>query len=153
MNVGVEMTELTISGHATTDRLVLDHLQARLLGGSARLAKPTSLRLTEQGAEGALAFDLAEIDLAEVLALEGEQIRATGRLTGRVPVTLDGDQVRVVDARLRAAEPGGHIALDPEYSRAAAQPGLDFALRALESSASPTDRATQVDLVTIAELE
>ena len=132
VNVGVEMTELTTSGQVTSDRLLLDHLQARLLGGSARLAQPTSLRLTEQGAEGTLAFDLAEIDLAEVLALEGEQIRATGRLTGRVPVTLDGDQVRVVDARLRAAEPGGHIALDPEYSRAAAQPGLDFALRALE---------------------
>jgi hypothetical protein len=76
---------------------------------------------------------LEGISLAEVVALQGDKIAATGTLDGRLPVRMTPDGVVIEGGRITARAPGGHIAYkDAEAIAASAgQPGLDFALRAL----------------------
>jgi hypothetical protein len=75
---------------------------------------------------------LQDIDLAEVLALEGDDIVGTGRLDGELPVSIRNAVPSVQAGRVEARPPGGTIRLNPSFAGPSGQPGLDFALLALQ---------------------
>ena len=76
-------------------------------------------------------MSLADLDLSQVLALEGEHVTGNGRLDGTLPVRIEHGEFSVLDGRIAARAPGGDIRLQPSIARAITQPGLDVALTAL----------------------
>ena len=80
-----------------------------------------------------LTLDLSDLSLAQVLALEGGDVRGDGLLDGRLPVTLDGSTVLVTDGRVTARAPGGTLIYKGSAAASLAdRSGLAFALQALE---------------------
>ena len=138
IDVGFPVTNVSGNAELAADTLTLSEFTGEMFGG-AFVTTPLELDLENVSTAGRVV--LREMDLAQILALEGEQIGGTGQLSGTVPFTLRGTDVRVSDALLEALPPGGDIRLSPALTRAAAQPGLDFALRALENFSYETLRA------------
>ena len=99
-----------------------------LLGGSVTVA-PTQYDLSRSKAS--LDLTLVNIDLAEVMALEGEEIKGEGRLYGTLPVRVNDGKVSMSNGQIRASEAGGVIQISPEFNLGTGQPGIDFALQAL----------------------
>ena len=50
-----------------------------------------------------------DVSLAEVLALEGGDVRGTGVLDGRLPIGISGDALTITDGRVTARPPGGTL--------------------------------------------
>ena len=78
-------------------------------------------------------LDLTDVSLAQVLALEGGDVRGDGVIDGKLPIALDGSTLTIADGRVVARPPGGTLV----YKGAAAasladKSGLAFALQALE---------------------
>jgi len=128
LSMGFELTDLSARIAASPRAVEVERLTARIFGGSVA----TGAFEFEPGTASA-AFDarLAEIDLAQVLALYGDRIAGAGLLDGNLPVTLADGDVSIAGGRLAARPPGGAIRVAPELANATGQPGLDFALRAL----------------------
>ena len=83
--------------------------------------------------KASLTIDLSDLQLAQVLALEGGDVRGDGVLDGRLPVTLDGSTVLVTDGRVTARAPGGTLIYKGSAAASLAdKSGLAFALQALE---------------------
>jgi len=96
--------------------------------------------LAEPGS-AVLVTTLTNLDLAALLALEGDDITGTGRLDGRVPIRLADNAPSVSGGEIAATGPGT-IRLAPALASAITQPGLDIALKALENFAYETLAAT-----------
>ncbi|MFU8814929.1 MAG: YdbH domain-containing protein [Pseudomonadales bacterium] len=111
----------TVSVHAAS---------ATLLGGRARV--PAFDYRIGTG-EARFTVALENLDLAEILALEGEQVVGSGRLDANLPVTLVANAVSIRGGSVRAHAPGGRLQVSPALAAGAGQPGLDFALRALQN--------------------
>jgi hypothetical protein len=130
LNVGIEVSDIGLGFSANESLLDVSVLNGNTLGGAFH-APPFRYAMNT----GNTAFDLqiSRLSLADVLALEGEEVTGSGYLSGVIPVTLTNDTLSVVQARLESEPPGGVI----RYAGAAAavaaagQPGFDFALRAL----------------------
>jgi hypothetical protein len=108
--------------------LTITDVEMQLLGGQATFS-PLSVELDQPTI--VLDVVLKELDLAEILALEGEDIAGSGVLNGLLPLRFSAGKITMTDGRLTAEPPGGDIRLSPSLSRATGQPGLDFALQAL----------------------
>ncbi len=90
--------------------LVLEQAEFHWAGGRLRLL-PTTFAAGQR--RTALVVEAAGIGLDQVLALfQVEGLEASGTLHGRVPVTLEGEEVRVEGGRLVAAG-AGRIRYDP----------------------------------------
>jgi len=77
-------------------------------------------------------FDVEGVSLAQVLALEGEDIAGEGVLDGTLPVRVEGSAVTMTGGRIVARAPGGSIRYRGAVSSAArSTPGLGLALDAL----------------------
>ncbi len=111
------------------DTVQVSGARARLLGGTAQIA-PFDYAI-ETGVAG-FTVELAGISLEQVLALEGEQVSGSGSLHGVLPVRLEKHRPSVAGGRIVADPPGGTIRVSPTLARGTGQPGLDFALRALQ---------------------
>jgi hypothetical protein len=114
----------------TADTVAIATTTAEVLGGRVRVPAfdyhiPTG--------EAYLTVDLDQLDLAEILALEGDQVAGTGRLSGTLPVTLKGNAVSISGGSVRADASGGRLEVSPALAGAADMPGFDFALRALQN--------------------
>ncbi|MEZ5557976.1 MAG: YdbH domain-containing protein [Pseudomonadales bacterium] len=125
---GVALTDLKATISGSLDTLTVAGLQAQLLGGSLR-SEPFAYQPDTGSAQ--LQLDLEGLDLAQVLALQGDDISGTGRLDGTVPVQLRDNTPSVSRGRVNARPPGGVIQVSDRFSTATGQPGLDFALLAL----------------------
>ncbi len=123
----IEDLQMTVAGNLETLRF--SDVSARLLGGRARAA-PFDYTLSTGDAQ--IALTLEALDLAAVLALEGEDVSGSGTLEGTLPVTLRDNTVSMQNGEIRALAPGGTIRLSPSLARGTGQPGLDFALVALQ---------------------
>ncbi|MEQ8484973.1 MAG: YdbH domain-containing protein [Pseudomonadales bacterium] len=152
---GVPVTDLALRLGGSGERLTVADAEARLLGGRARLSD-FDYRL----ADGSARFDvtLVDVDLARVLALEGEHFTGTGTLSGTLPVTLADNLPSVAGGRMAAAPPGGVIRVAPALAAGIGQPGLDFALRALQNFAyteleADVDYAASGDLTLAVQLK
>lgn len=133
------LTDLTAEvGVATPEpngspRLEIVTARARALGGWLSLQQglidPTGNR--EEATLG-----LENIDLAELLAvLDTPDVQATGRISGEIPIRLEGDTVIVAGGRLAAEEPGNLRLTSEEAKQALAAGGesVDLMMRALEN--------------------
>jgi hypothetical protein len=85
----------------------------------------------ENGAAEIL-LNLIDLELTEVLALEGDDITGSGRLRGTVPISVNQNIARINGGIVSASEVGS-IRLSPELAATITQPGLDIALKALEN--------------------
>ncbi len=129
VDVGVVLRDISFDAEVSEAQVTVEALQGALLGGAFAVRQP----LVYDVARGRSVFEVAldNLDLAEVVALEGEDIRATGRLSGNIPVAITETGVSVTGGTVAAAS-GGTIQLDEKLARSIAQPGLDIVLRALE---------------------
>ncbi|MGE0624924.1 MAG: YdbH domain-containing protein [Pseudomonadales bacterium] len=128
LDVGVPMRNVEVTIAGTPTALSVSNIALELLGGRAT-ATPFDYRVLEGTAETLVS--LADLDLAQVLALEGEHVTGNGRLDGTLPVRVEKGEFSVLDGRIAARAPGGDIRLQPSIARAITQPGLDVALTAL----------------------
>jgi len=114
--------------------VTLDAIVLRLLGGQVQ---GNSLRIAPGHDSPPFTVRLDQIDLARVVALERQQeIEATGRLDGELPITLTRRGVRIADGWLKATGPGGVIRYHPGTgvtSMAQANPNLNLVLNALSN--------------------
>jgi hypothetical protein len=117
----------------------LDHMppltfraaSVNLLGGRVH---GRDLRYDPTRETNLLRLELEQIDLARLVSLERQEIEATGRLHGHLPIELGARGIRVADGRLQAAAPGGVIRYRPSESvraTAEANPNLQLVLDAL----------------------
>ncbi len=132
IDVGLPLQDTEIEFAGRQDRLEFTGIRTRLLGGHARTP-----RFVYKMDSGSAAFDLCfeELDLAKVLALEGEDVTGTGTLEGCMPVVIKDNAAEVVKGRMSALPPGGTIRLSESLARPTGQASLDFALRALQDFA------------------
>jgi hypothetical protein len=100
----------------------------------------------------AFVLDLKAIDLARVLALEGEDIQGDGQLNGTLPVTLNAGLPSIAGGTIASLPPGGSIRLAPGFGVITGQKGLDFALTAL-TDYRYTSLAASVDYLEDGELK
>ena len=128
IDVGVPLRAVSTTVAGSAERLNFTNTTAQTLGGTLRI-EPFSYTLSDGRAD--VVVELVGLELAEVLALEGDHITGTGRLDGRLPVAIHGNQARIVGGRIVARPPGGVIQLSMGVAGALTQPGLDLALGAL----------------------
>jgi hypothetical protein len=119
---------LRLAGDATGTRLAVGAGRIAAFGGTVASA-PFELAVEPLDADFVL--DLQGLALAELLALEGEDVRGTGVLDGRLPVSVRDGALAISGGQIAARPPGGTIALTDSLAQSTGQPGLDFALRAL----------------------
>jgi hypothetical protein len=130
LDVGFPVSDIGVSFSATEEILDVSALNASTLGGALRTQPFRYLFAT-----GHTAFNLhiSQLSLAEILALQGEDVTGSGSLSGIIPMSLANNSLSVTQGHLESAPGGGVI----RYAGAAAvvaaagQPGFDFALRAL----------------------
>lgn len=118
-------------------RLAGDATQTRLAFGAGRIAAfagtvaSAPFEVMVEPLDADIVLDLEGLALAELLALEGEDVRGTGVLDGRLPIRVRGGALQISGGQIAARPPGGTIALTDSLAQSTGQPGLDFALRAL----------------------
>ena len=80
----------------------------------------------------AFTLEVDDLDLAEIVALSDmEDISASGRLSGRVPVTVTAEGLAIAGGRLETAEGGGFLRYAPEVAPAMLRQGGEGASLAL----------------------
>ncbi|NOX50516.1 MAG: hypothetical protein GXP16_08270, partial [Gammaproteobacteria bacterium] len=129
VDVGFPIYEVTAHLRLNQSDLTITEASATLLGGS--VTATTAIYDTNLGTTKFNLF-LKDIDLAQILALEGEDITGTGTISGMLPISIHNNQVLVHRGELTAKAPGGTIRLSSELTAPTGQVGLDFAVRALE---------------------
>ncbi len=129
VDVGVPIEDISLVATWQDGQAQVRDTRGRVLGGNVSLSP-----LTYTAATGSAMFNvtLTDIDLAQLLALEGDDIVGTGTLDGRLPVTLTDNAPRIAGGTMSAQPPGGFIRITPSFSGPTGQPGLDFALLALK---------------------
>ncbi len=129
VDAGVVIREVESTIGWSGDLVSIQETRARLLGGRARVA-PFEYRVP--AGEADFVLELEDLELGRVLALEGEHVSGTGTLDGTLPVRLADNVPQVQGGRLQADDPGGVIRVSSTLAGGTGQPGLDFALRALQ---------------------
>lgn len=132
LDAGIPVTAMNAdvfyAARAQAASVRLQALSASVLGGQASIDQ-AEIDLAD--ISGAFSVALTELSLAEVLALEGEDVTGSGELYGRLPVQLSAGAVAIAGGRIQARPPGGKIRVGEDFTAPTGQPGLDFAVRAL----------------------
>jgi Dicarboxylate transport len=141
VDVGLLLSDVTMDIAVAGDRVEFGSVDAELLGGHARTGA-----FSYAVDEGTAAFPvtLEDIDLQQILALEGEDVTGSGRLDAVLPVTIRGNEPRVDGGTFRARPPGGRITVRPSFAGLSSQPGLYFAMLALKDF-TYTDLSGELD--------
>ncbi len=116
----------------TQGQLQLAHLDGGLLGGRVSLI-PTRVDLARL--PQSLTVELHEVDLARLLAEHpSTEITGTGRLSGRLPLSLGPEGITVAQGQVAALAPGGQLQYRSERatSMAAGNPGMKLITDALD---------------------
>jgi hypothetical protein len=128
VDIGLPISNVTVGISWSGDTVAVGDGTATLLGGRAAT---TAFDYSIDAGSGNFDVILNDVLLEQVLALEGDDIRGSGKLDGTLPVFLRDNQARVDAGLMEAQPPGGLIQLTPTFSGPTGQPGLDFALLAL----------------------
>jgi hypothetical protein len=129
LDPGVALTDVDFVLRANDETAELTGLDAHLLGGVVTVEQ---LAWDIEGESADFVVHLRGVELADVFALEGEDITGHGVLDGTLPVSTDPAGIRISGGQLAARPPGGHI----EYRGALTGqgiPGLDLAMTALRN--------------------
>jgi hypothetical protein len=148
LDVGVPITNVQSKLHGQFDsasglfNVQAEDLQLSLLGGAVSGSNITY----GSGAEtGNALFTLDKIKVADLLALQEQEIESSGLLSGSVPVQFQGAKVTVTNAEIAAVAPGGFIRYRAEPSvreLAKSNPGVAVVLDAMEDFQYHTLRAS-----------
>jgi len=130
IDVGFPLTQITLH-LAVADKIAqVRDLGGEVLGGRFA-AIPFAYTLATD--EANVGLRVTAIDLAQVLALEGEDVQGRGVLDGVLPIRLAGDVLTVSDGNIAARPPGGTLVYKSAASASlAAQSGMGFVFQALE---------------------
>jgi len=111
LDAGVENKDLVfefgLRPSSKGDLPIVDILtaQTQLLQGSVKL-KPTAYDLNQQ--RQTLQLVLENIDLNELVTLQQlDDVQATGRINGVLPIIINNDQISIDDGQMQALAPGG----------------------------------------------
>lgn len=128
-DVGVQLRDIvaTLSYDQRAHKLTVEDAHLGLLGGSATAER---IDYDAAGDHASFRVKIVGMDLAEILALEGESLKGTGTLNGTLPLTWMSDGIRMQRGLIQAVGEGD-IRLAPSLARVTGQPGLDFATQAL----------------------
>lgn len=127
VDVGLPITQVRLRLAWREQRLSIVDARARLLGGSA-----TATPFDYADGTASFAVALERLELAEILALEGDDISGTGVLDGLLPIVVRDDRPSIANGRLTGLPPGGVVQLQPTFSGLTGEAGLEFALLALK---------------------
>ncbi|MFP6814874.1 MAG: YdbH domain-containing protein [Pseudomonadales bacterium] len=129
-DVGFPVTDLAAIATLNSEQLLLTELTGRALGGSVNVA---SMAYDIDSGSAEFALEVVGVQLADVLALEGETVTGSATLDGTLPLQITDDQACVSNGRFSARPPGGVLNYGGAEEIAAAldQPGVGFALAAL----------------------
>ena len=132
LDIGFPVTAMEAALHyedrSHAQHLKLTDVSARLLGGQAS-ASVIDMDVANLAAQ--FNVQLNNLSLTEILALEGEDIKGSGVIQGTLPIQILNGDVQVLGGELSSIPPGGDISLSEDFSSLTGQPGLDFALQAL----------------------
>ena len=128
IDVGIPVTNVALTVAGSLDGLTVSSATAELLGGHAS-TQPFDYEIDTGSAD--ITVSLVDVDLSEILALEGEKVSGTGRLSGTLPVKLRNNAMQIEGGAVTASIPG-RILLSPTLTASITQPGLDIAFKALE---------------------
>jgi hypothetical protein len=126
VNVGLPIRVLAGSVEGSLQQLLLTKFRAEVLGGAISVDE---LLVALDPLATQFEVNLASISIADVLALEGDDISGHGTLDGVLPIVFSDGVVLVQEGTLKARAPGGHLAYLGNMPTA--NPGLDLAIRAL----------------------
>ena len=130
VDVGFPLTNITFGLGVHDGSASIHDLSGSVLGG-AFAADAFDYEIATD--KSRFTIDLNGISLADVLALEGGDVRGSGILDGRLPVAIDGEAFTVSDGRIVARAPGGTLMYKgAAASSMVAQSGFAFAFQALE---------------------
>jgi hypothetical protein len=129
-DVGFAITDLAAEVALTSPSLVVSELTGRTLGGDVTV---DVLEYDIAEGDGRLLVKATALQLAEVLALEGDTITGSGTLDGHMPLQIDDNKIRGSDGHFRAREPGGVVRYGDAEEAATSfdQLGIGFAIAAL----------------------
>ncbi|MCZ6619243.1 MAG: YdbH domain-containing protein, partial [Gammaproteobacteria bacterium] len=128
VDIGLKLTDITLDAAWRDETLTVKGMKMQVLGGSASFS-PIDIDIDETAFE--FEVELTGLSLAEVLALEGDDIKGNGVLNGRLPIQINKGLVSMTNGQLAAENPGGTIRLSTGFGASTGQLGLDFAIRAL----------------------
>lgn len=118
--------EITTENEKTI--IAVKSLTAKLLGGEIEV-KPSSAVLDSPSCN-ALPILITHIEIPQILSLyQNENIEATGRLKGTIPMSVCGRKFRI-DKSVLTSETGGNIKI--KNTTKSGNPGIDFAFLALQ---------------------
>ncbi len=137
---GIDLTQLEWQGTLASPSAAIDQLQvtsqhfsANLLGGTLTLTEPLTYHLAQQTAQGTLHAE--HWQLAQLLALQKQNIQANGILDGDMHFTLTPNGLTIPAGALTARAPGGVIRYPTQEAQhiIASSPELGMAMRMLEN--------------------
>ncbi len=128
-DVGLTLSDATLDLSWSGNQVLVSSGTASVLGG---IISASAIAYEFDTGSAAFVVSLLGLDLADVLALEGDNITGTGRLDGTLPVLIADNQPSVKQGDVRARDPGGTIALVSSLAEGSGQAELSFALTALK---------------------
>lgn len=137
-----------IDTHKT--QLEIQDIEVRLFGGRVY---SEGFIYNWDAASNSVTMEVERIDISRMLSLAAyDSIRATGFISGTIPITLTGTKPSVDAGRLRVEAPGGAIHYSPEGGAKSGNAALDFVNQAL-SNYQYSLMETEVEYLPTGELE
>jgi hypothetical protein len=126
VDLGLELTNGLVRLALRRDGAIdVEEAEWSFAGGTLR----SSGRIDPSAPRQQLVMAVSGVDLAVLLGLVNlEGLDGTGRLGGRLPISLDADGLRITDAEIRATDEGGTIRYRPTGRAGAALGGAGVAL-------------------------
>ena len=124
---------LDASTFGSLPRITMRNVGAEFLGGRVS-SREIEFDLNRETNE--FEFEIHELNLEEIMRLqEFEGLKATGRLSGNIPITVRSDGVHIEKGKISALSPGGQIHYAPAEGTGSveqAAPGTEIVFQALK---------------------
>lgn len=150
LGLPVENISLQYAINTQTTSIEVNSIEASLFGGRVHSAGTT---YDWSAASNSVTIDLERIDISKLLSLAAyDSIKATGFISGTIPITLTGTKPSVDAGRLQVEAPGGAIHYSPAGGMKSGNASLDFVNQAL-SNYQYNLMETEVEYLPSGELE
>ena len=150
LGLPVENISLQYEVDTSQTQLTIRDVEANLFGGRVH---STGLIFDWSAASNSVTIDVERIDISRMLALAAyDSIKATGFVSGTIPITLTGTKPSVGAGRLQVEAPGGAIHYSPEGGMKTGNASLDLVNQAL-SNYQYSLMETEVEYLPSGELE
>jgi hypothetical protein len=128
LEAGLPFTDIQFDLTSDAHQLQISHAIISLLGSMLSIED----LLYDTGTQRSnFQVEVRGLPVANVLALEGDDVTGTGVLDGQLPVALTRDGVSIASGTLTSRPPGGYLSYRGDAP--SANPGLDLAITALRN--------------------